>query len=85
MARIIREYRTSVGSCSYLIVVTAQAAGFVAHVFRADAYGHMRPLVNGNRWPIEFQDHHPDRALDRALKFVRAQSSIGARNQSRSA
>ena len=86
MVSIIREYRTSIGPYSYLIVVTTHAADYVGHVFRADAHGHQRPLVNGNRAPIEFRDRDPDRALERAVRFVRANSvGTGIRRQSRSA
>jgi len=71
MARIIRECRTSIAKQSFLIVVTAEASNFVSRVFRADPSGHMRPLVNANRWSIEFHDRDAHRAFDRAVKFLR--------------
>jgi hypothetical protein len=71
MARIIREYRTSIAKQSFLIVVTADERDFVSRVFREDGHGHMLPLVDANRWSIEFHDRDAHAAFDRALKFLR--------------
>ena len=70
MASIIREYRTSIGTHAFLVVVTRRDAEFVSHVFRADAHGQMRPFAHGNRWPIEFHDGDAHRAFERAIKFL---------------
>jgi hypothetical protein len=70
MARIIREFRTSIAKQSFLIVVTTGDGKFVSRVFRDDGHGHMLPLVNGNCWSIEFHDRDAHTAFDRALKFL---------------
>ena len=42
---------------------------YVSCVFRADAGGHMRRLLN-NAWAIEFHDREAPKALARAVTFL---------------